>query len=168
MKSIRRRENIFELLVKSDKPLKGVDLANKFNVTRQIIVKDIAILRAEGKNIIATADGYLVNRQMKKEKAIIAVSHNENQTIDELEIVVKYGGVIEDVIIEHPIYGEIKASLMIKNLNDLNRFMNKFNDDDIKPLSYLTNGIHLHTISADTKEDIELIKKELKKNGFLL
>lgn len=168
MKSIKRRESIFELLVKSDKPLKGIDLANTFKVTRQIIVKDIAILRAEGKNIIATPDGYLFNKEVKNEKTVIAVNHNENQTVDELEIVVKYGGVIEDVIIEHPIYGEIKASLMIKNLNDLNKFMNRFNDDDIKPLSYLTNGIHLHTISADTKEDIELIKKELRNNGFLL
>ena len=168
MKSIKRRENIFNLLVESDKPLKGVDLANKFNVTRQIIVKDIAILRAEGKEIIATAEGYLFNKKIKKEKTIIAVNHTEDQTVDELEIVVKYGGIIEDVIIEHPIYGEIRASLMIKNLNDLNKFMERFNGVDTKPLSYLTKGIHLHTISADTKEDIELIKKELKKYGFLL
>jgi len=168
MKSNKRREEIFNLLVKEEKPLKGIDLANIFNVTRQIIVKDIAILRAEGKSIIATADGYIYNKEIQREKAIIAVSHKEDETIDELEIVVRYGGIIEDVIIEHPIYGEIKASLMIKNLNDLNKFITKFNEDTIKPLSYLTNGIHLHTISADTKEDIELIKNELKKHGFLL
>lgn len=168
MKSIKRREEILSLLIESNKPLKGIDLSKIFNVTRQIIVKDIAILRAEGKEIIATADGYIFNKQMKKERTVIAVNHNEEQTVDELEIVVKYGGVIEDVIIEHPIYGEIKASLMIKNLNDLNKFMNRFKEDDIKPLSYLTNGIHLHTISADSKEEIELIKKELKSNGFLL
>ena len=168
MKSIKRREEILNLLIKSDKPLKGVDLSKLFNVTRQIIVKDIAILRAEGKEIIATADGYIFNRQMKKERTVIAVNHNVEQTVDELEIVVKYGGIIEDVIIEHPIYGEIKASLMIKNLNDLNKFINRFKEDDIKPLSYLTNGIHLHTISADSKEEIELIKRELKNNGFLL
>ena len=27
--------------------------------------------------------------------------------IEELQIVVKYGGIIEDVIVEHPLYGEI-------------------------------------------------------------
>lgn len=168
MKSIERREKIFKLLVNENNPLKGSDLANIFSVTRQIIVKDIAILRAEGKSIIATADGYIYNKEIKRERAVIAVNHNETETVDELEIVVRYGGIIEDVIIEHPIYGEIKASLMIKNLNDLNKFMNRFNDNDIKPLSHLTNGIHLHTISADTKKDIDLIKKELKDNGFLL
>lgn len=168
MKSIKRREEIFKLLKKQSNPLKGIDLANMFSVTRQIIVKDIAILRAEGKRIIATADGYLYNKELNREKIIIAVNHNEEQMVDELEIVVKYGGIIEDVIIEHAIYGEIKVSLMIKNLNDLEKFKKKFNDEDIKPLSNLTNGIHLHTISADCVEDLDLIKKELKKNGFLL
>ena len=103
-----------------------------------------------------------------KVKAIIAVNHSKDEMIKELEIVIKYGGIIEDVIVEYPIYGEIKGLLMIKNLNDLNRFKNTFELSDSAPLSSLTNGVHLHTVSVDTKENMELIKKELKENGLTL
>ena len=164
-----RREAIVELLLKEKAPVKGVELATKFDVTRQIIVKDIAILRAKGNNIIATPDGYMFNDDNgSRVRAIIAVNHNKDEMIKELEIVIKYGGIIEDVIVEHPIYGEIKGLLMIKNLNDLNRFKNTFELSDSAPLSSLTNGVHLHTVSVDTKENIELIKKELKENGLTL
>ena len=164
-----RREAIVELLLKEKAPVKGVELATKFDVTRQIIVKDIAILRAKWNNIIATPDGYMFNDDNgSRVRAIIAVNHNKDEMIKELEIVIKYGGIIEDVIVEHPIYGEIKGLLMIKNLNDLNRFKNTFELSDSAPLSSLTNGVHLHTVSVDTKENMELIKKELKENGLTL
>lgn len=168
MASTKRREDIIRLLMTSNLPIKGTDLAKKFGVTRQIIVKDIAILRASGNSIIATPDGYIYNAINNKIKSIIAVNHNINETISELETVVKYGGTIEDVIIEHPLYGEIRGNLMIKNLYDLNKFQDEFNNKNVKPLSNLTNGIHLHTISADREEDIESIKLELKQKGFLL
>jgi len=166
MSSKKRREEIINLLISNNGAIKGTELASLFNVTRQIIVKDIAILRAEGKNIIATTDGYIYNEDINKVKSIIAVNHDSSKTIEELEIVVKYGGIIEDVIIEHPLYGEIRGNLMIKNLNDLYKFESKFKN--VKPLSNLTNGVHLHTIAADSKEDIESIINELKEKGFLL
>lgn len=168
MRATDRRDEIVRLLIDGNKPIKGTDLALKYGVTRQIIVKDIAILRATGKEIIATPDGYIYNKQAGKVKSIIAVNHDSKKTIEELEIVVKYGGVIEDVIIEHPLYGEIKGLLMIKNLNDLNTFESTFNNNEAKPLSNLTNGIHLHTISADSQEDMDSIKLELKEKGFTL
>ena len=121
MNSIERRDNIVELLVKSNKPIKGTTIAEKYGVTRQIIVKDIAILRATGKNIIATPDGYIINRKDKNIKAIIAVSHTEDEMFNEMNSVIKYGGTIEDVIVEHPLYGEIRGMLMISNLNELNK-----------------------------------------------
>lgn len=168
MSSKKRREDIIKMLIDENRAIKGTELASCFEVTRQIIVKDIAILRAEGKNIIATPDGYIFNKDINKVKSIIAVNHDSNKTIEELEIVVKYGGIIEDVIIEHPLYGEIRGNLMIKNLNDLNKFENEFRNKKVKPLSNLTNGIHLHTIAADNEADIESIKKELDEKGFLL
>ena len=165
----KRREAIVELLLKEKAPIKGVDLATKFNVTRQIIVKDIAILRAKGNNILATPDGYMFNDDNgSRVRSIIAVNHSKTEMIKELEIVIKYGGIIEDVIVEHPIYGEIKGLLMIKNLNDLNRFRESFELSESALLSSLTNGVHLHTVSADTKENMELIKKELKEKGLTL
>lgn len=169
MTASKRRESIVELLLMEKAPIKGVDLATKFNVTRQIIVKDIAILRAKGNNIIATPDGYMFNDDNgSRVRSIIAVNHDKDEMIKELEIVIKYGGIIEDVIVEHPIYGEIKGLLMIKNLNDLNRFKKSFDLSESTPLSSLTNGVHLHTISVDTKENMEFIKNELKENGLIL
>lgn len=169
MSATKRREEIVQLLLEKKSAVKGTELATYFNVTRQIIVKDIAILRAKGNNIIATPDGYMINYEgNNRVKSIIAVNHDEEEIIEELEIVVKYGGIIEDVIVEHPIYGEIKGILMIKNLNDLQKFKYSFNGLDAKPLSALTNGIHLHTISADSNENMNLIKRELKEKGFIL
>ena len=111
--------NTKKVAKREKKAIKGTTLAESFNVTRQIIVKDIAILRAKGNNIIATPDGYMINDDnSNRVKSVIAVSHNDEDVIKELEIVVKYGGIIEDVIVEHPLYGEIKGILMIKNLND--------------------------------------------------
>jgi len=168
MGSISRRDNILELLLKSTEPLKGSDIAKKYAVTRQIIVKDIAILRAEGKNIIATPDGYIINKNEKKFKAIIAVTHDEEEMFDEMNIVIKYGGIIEDVIVEHPLYGEITGMLMIKNYNELNKFIQKYKEQRAKLLSVLTNGVHLHTIAAESQEDIELIISELRECKFIV
>ena len=164
MKADERRNNIIGMLIKEKKAIKGTTLAENFNVTRQIIVKDIAILRAKGNNIIATPDGYMINDDSSRVKSIIAVKHSDNA----MEIVVKYGGIIEDVIVEHPIYGEIRGVLRIKNLNDLNKFKKSIEEIEVRPLSLLTDGIHLHTISADSNENMQLIKDELKEKGFIL
>lgn len=168
MKSIDRRESIVKLLKTNNEAIKGLELANTFGVTRQIIVKDIAILRAEGVNITATPDGYIHNIDNNRVKSIIAVNHGSDKMIEELKVVVKYGGIIENVIVEHPLYGEIIGNIMIKNLNGLNKFEESFKDTGAKPLSELTNGIHLHTISAETQDDIDAIKNELKEKGFSL
>lgn len=168
MGSIDRRDNILKLLLDSSEPLKGSDIAKKYFVTRQIIVKDIAILRARGKNIIATPDGYIINKNENKVKAIIAVTHTEEEMFDEMNIVIKYGGIIEDVIVEHPLYGEITGMLMIKNYNELNKFIEKYKKQRAKLLSVLTNGVHLHTIAAETNDDINLIISELRKCNFIV
>ena len=168
MNSIERRDSIINLLLESNEPIKGNVIAKKYSVTRQVIVKDIAILRAKGQNIIATPDGYIINKNENKVKAIIAVIHNEEEMFDEMSIVIKYGGTIEDVIVEHPLYGEITAILMIKNYNELNKFVQKYQDQRARLLSALTNGVHLHTISAENEDDINLIISELKKYNFIV
>lgn len=169
MSSKERREDIKAIFLESKLPIKGQELATKFNVTRQVIVKDIAILRAEGNNIIATPEGYLITRyENTRIRRVIAVNHDREDVYKELKTVVKYGGIVEDVIVEHPLYGEIKAILMIKNLNDVEKFNDKFDKSEVEPLFKLTNGIHIHTITVDSIEDMENILKELKNENILI
>lgn len=168
MSSIERRKLIEDMIKNSEGPLKGQNIAKKLGVTRQVIVKDIAILRAEGKNIIATPDGYFMPFQQKNGvKKVIAVSHNEKEIEDELNIIVKFGGIVDDVIVEHPIYGEIKGNLMIRNLYDIQKFISKLNNN-LQPLLILTDGIHLHTIEAEDDKHLNMILSELKRAGFLI
>jgi Predicted small molecule binding protein (contains 3H domain) len=168
MNSKERRNLIYNKLLNIIEPHKGSKLAQEFGVTRQVIVKDIAILRAEGKNIVSTPDGYLIMRdkQIMKER-IIAVTHDLTRIREELEIIINNNGMIRDVIVEHPLYGEIKGMLMIKSLNDIDNFMNKFTTQNAEPLSTLTGGIHLHTIAAEDEETLNNIIIELKNKKFI-
>lgn len=169
MNSKERREYIEELLKKSDVPKKGNYIAEELGVTRQVIVKDIAILRAEGKRIIATPDGYLMSKEGKNMiKKIMAFSHQTEGIEDELKTIVKFGGIVEDVVIEHSLYGEIKGMLMVKNLYDVENFISKLNSYKAEPLLVLTGGVHLHSILAESPEAIDNITRELKFKGYLI
>jgi transcriptional regulator of NAD metabolism len=170
MNSKERREYIKNLLIKDSIKYKGQFLAQQLGVTRQVIVKDIAIIRAEGVNIIATPEGYLI---MPKEESnyarrVIAVSHSIDDIYNELECIIKFGGTVEDVTVEHSLYGEIRAMLMLKTIMDIKEFVKKFEESNAKPLSSLTKGIHLHTIRADNEEIMECIIKELKDKNYLV
>lgn len=169
MDSKKRRIYIKEILEKSNTPQKGHILSEKLGVTRQIIVKDIAILRAEGKDIIATPEGYLIPKlENSLVKQVIAVSHKTTEIEDELRVIVKFGGKVQDVIVEHSIYGEIKAMLMIKTLYDIENFMNKIRQYKAEPLLILTGGVHLHTIVAENYDILENIKSELKNRNYII
>ena len=166
--SKERRERILKKLLVTKEPKKGQELGEEMGVTRQVIVKDIAILRAEGHNIIATPDGYIIaSAQPNKVKRIIAVCHNVGQMEDELRTIVKYGATVEDVIVEHPLYGEMRGMLMIKTLKDVESFVERFYKDNAQPLSRLTDGVHMHTVVADSQEVIDNLLKELKEKGML-
>lgn len=169
MNSKQRREYIKNLLVNNNNAYKGQFLAEELGVTRQVIVKDIAITRAEGINIIATPEGYLIpNEETNYVRRVIAVAHSKEDIYNELECIVKFGGVVEDVTVEHSLYGEIRAMLMIKTIMDIEKFTNKFKEFNAEPLSALTKGIHLHTIRADNEDIMESIIKELKDKNYLI
>lgn len=170
MNSKERRNYIEDLLKKSSKPEKGHILAEELGVTRQVIVKDIAILRAEGKKIIATPEGYIIPKEEQKIliKKVIAFSHETENIEDELKSIVKFGGIVEDVIVEHPLYGEIKGMLMVKTFYDVENFMKKIEKCKAEPLLILTGGIHLHTVTAESEEIMNSIIKELKEKNYLV
>ena len=170
MRSNERREKILLKLSESDEPIKGQHLAESYGVTRQVIVKDIAILRAVGNSIISTPNGYAIHNEQENEgiTRLIAVNHSQDKIYDELKTIIKYGGKIKDVIVEHPVYGEITAVLMLKNLYDIEMLIDKLQNQEARPLLSLTNGIHLHTIIADSHEIMDMILEELKVKGYLL
>lgn len=169
MTTEERRVYIEKLLKNSATPKKGCDIAKELKVTRQVIVKDVAILRAKGLKIIATPEGYMMPQLEKRNiQKIIPLSHSKEDIEQELKCIVKYGGLVKDVIIEHPLYGEIRAMLMIKSLYDIQSFVKKVKEYNAKPLSALTRGIHLHTVEADTEDTMDKIMKELDDKGYLI
>lgn len=169
MRGEERREAILSYLKRASSPVKGGELSKLYNVSRQVIVQDIALLRAEGHDIIATPQGYVLmvnNNQFIKK--IIAVKHDENQIEEELRTIVSLGGRVLDVTIEHKIYGEITGKLMLRSIYDVEMFIKKLRESNAKPLSNLTEGVHIHTIEADSERDMERILKVLQEKGFLI
>lgn len=169
MKGEERRTKILFMLKNNQRPFKGVELSEQFSVSRQVIVQDIALLRAEGSDIIATPQGYiLMSANPGSVKRVIAVKHNEAEMEDELETIVNMGGRVLDVTIEHKIYGEITGKLQLKSLFDVDEFMKKIKHGNSKPLSQLTQGVHIHTIEAEDNEIMNRIIQALGDKGYLV
>jgi len=170
LSSDKRRKEILEKLKESEEPLTGSDLAELMGVSRQVIVQDIALLRAEGKEIFATPQGYFLakSRAPSKISRVYAVKHNLDRLEEELLLMVDLGGKVIDVIVEHPVYGEIKGNLMLSCRKDVYDFVQKLNLSQAKPLSILTSGVHLHTVEAEKKEVLEEIFVALEEKGLLL
>jgi transcriptional regulator of NAD metabolism len=150
-------------------PAQGGELARRFRVSRQCVVQDIAILRASGNEILATPQGYrLPERSSRSFQAILACKHAPERTEEELQILVDHGVKILDVLVEHPVYGELRGSLMIESRADLQDFLGKVRATKAALLSSLTHGVHLHTVEASRKEMISRAKSELRARGILL
>ena len=80
-----RRDKIIKMLTSSSIPVSGGKLAKEFGVSRQVIVQDIALLRAENKNILSTYKGYIIeeNNSNKKYTRSFHVKHTEEDIEDE-------------------------------------------------------------------------------------
>lgn len=169
MDTENRRNAVLEKLCSSKKPLTGAVLAREFAVSRQIIVGDIAILRARGSNVYATPQGYLIPAENGKAlRVTIACKHSGAELEQELIIFVEEGAQVIDVIVEHPIYGEIKANLMLNNLFDVRGFIGKLNKTQAEPLSIITGGVHLHTLLIQSEEQFRRIKNKLHSCNLLV
>jgi transcriptional regulator of NAD metabolism len=164
----KRREQLIKILNESPEPVSGTELSRILGVSRQVIVQDIALLRASDINIFSTMKGYLIYRSDKSRvKRIFRVKHTTEQIEDELCTIVDNGGKILDVLVKHEIYGEIGTSLIIRNRQDVYDFVSKVKEKKIVPLKELTDGIHQHTVEADTEETLDRIERKLDEKGYL-
>ena len=164
-----RRSEIVKILKDATAPTSAVRLASETGVSRQVIVGDIAMLRAEGNDIIATARGYIMGIPSSTGRYVrkIACKHTREETEIELSAIVSLGGEVIDVIITHPYYGDMSGQLNLTTLDDVKDFTSQLAEKE-KLLSELTDGTHLHTVACKDKETFETIIAQLDKMGMLI
>lgn len=170
MDAKERRDRIANMLKHSGQPITGMALSRELGVSRQVIVGDIAILRAAGVNIYATPQGYVILQTEPSGAftARFACRHDSKGMESELATIIDNGGRVLDVSVEHPIYGEIKANLLLASRRDLAEFLHKLEESGAAPLSLVTGGVHLHTVEALSEDVLRKIAAELKALGILL
>ena len=166
----QRRTEIRRMLQQSQQPLTGTALANALHVSRQVIVQDIALMRAEHLPILSTNKGYLLRPddvRLQQPKRVFFVRHTTDRVMEEFMTVIDLGGRILDVSVEHDLYGPIRADLLIENVQDAADFVERLNACRDNPLKVLTDDCHFHTVCAPSEKLLELIEQELRARGFL-
>ena len=167
----QRRRQLLTLLQEQNAPLSGTALAAALGVSRQVIVQDIALMRAENHSILSTSKGYLCRSEagdLSRPKRVYHVRHSTENVLDELATVLDLGGSILDVAVEHEIYGLIRADLLIETMQDAQDFVRRLAACRDNPLKVLTDDCHMHTVSAPSEKLLDLIGLELEKKGYLI
>ena len=168
MHTEQRREAILQVLREADGPVSATALARRFSVSRQIIVGDIALLRASGANISATPRGYVILGETPGLVRRVACQHGPGGMEAELNAVVDQGCTVLDVIVEHPVYGQLTGSLQLSSRYDVQQFLHRCAASDAQPLSLLTEGIHLHTLACPDQAAFDRVQAALREMGVLL
>lgn len=166
MNAAARRDGILRILRAAEAPVSAAVLADRFGVSRQIIVGDVALLRAAGEEISATPRGYVCARDSSAAlRRTVACSHTAEQTGEELYIFVDNGCTVVDVTVEHPVYGQLVGALDLHSRYDVGEFLRR--SAGAAPLSSLTDGLHLHTLLCPDEAAFERVKAQLREKGFL-
>ena len=168
MIAAQRRNTILSLLAESEQPISASALAQRCGVTRQVIVGDIALLRAGGSNISATARGYVLVQENSGTLRRLACCHSAADTAAELNAMVDCGCTVVDVSVEHPVYGEITVALGLSSRYDVELFLQRMSSTEASPLSSLTEGVHLHSILCPDEERFVRLTEKLSYLGFLM
>lgn len=169
MSGEERRKQILHYLSHNEHPVSGKELAQEFGVSRQIIVQDIALLRSAHIHIISTNRGYLVPpSQTAGFQRVFKCFHSDEQTGDELNCIVDQGGIVDNVFVNHKIYGRIEADMNIRSRRDVRAFLDRIHSGKSSLLKNITSDYHYHTVSAETGEILDDIERELSKRGYLV
>ena len=166
MKAGERREQLKKILAQSAVPVSGSALAKILSVSRQVIVTDIAILRAEGFEIISTSQGYMTP-EVKQCKRIFKVHHSREECETELNLFVDCGAVVKDVFVSHRAYGVLRGELDIRSRLDVQAFLESIRSGKSTLLSSTTEGYHYHTLLAPSESVLDTIENRLWEMGFL-
>lgn len=167
MNGNERRKALVELLLSEEKPLSGGMLARRLGVSRQVIVQDIAVLKALGYDILATHKGYIIKSAPTVER-VFKVHHDSSRTEDELCSIVELGGIVVDVYVWHKVYGKIGAGLNIFSRQGVQQFMEGIKSGRSTELMHITGGYHYHTVRADSEAVLDRIQQHLAQNNYIV
>ena len=167
MSGTERRNQIVERIKKNAVPVSGTMLAKEFEVSRQVIVQDIALIRAAGYDIISTHRGYLLNEPISVNR-VFKVQHTDEQTEEELYSIVDLGGTVVNVIVNHKVYGQMEAELNINSRKKAKDFIDDIKSGKSSPLKNITSNYHYHKVVADSEETLDMIEETLQEKGFLV
>ena len=168
MNAAQRRESILEKLSAAKAPVSASALAGQLGVSRQIVVGDVALLRAGGAQIDATPRGYQLHPAEKGFTGILACVHStEDEMRTELYTVVDQGGVVVDVTVENSLYGEIRGNLNLASRYDVDNFIRQAEEAPESLLSRMTGGVHLHTLRCPDADTFARIRTALDLQGLL-
>ncbi|MBE5921693.1 MAG: transcription repressor NadR [Lachnospiraceae bacterium] len=165
MNGEERRKQILRMI--EMETISGTKLAQQFHVSRQVIVQDIALLRSAGADIISTNRGYMLQCHNRAQR-VFAVKHSDAEIERELKIMVDAGGFVEDVIITHEVYGDIRAELNIGSRKQVQEFIADMQSGMAVPLKNLTEDEHRHTVTAESEDVLCFIEDELRRVGILV
>jgi len=167
MKGKERRKEIAALIMAAEEPVSGSALAEQLGVSRQIIVQDIAMLRAEGYDVLSTHQGYVIAKGPFAER-VFKLRHTSEQTEDELTTIVSMGGTVVNVFVWHKVYGKVEANLNIFSERSIAQFMDGIKTGKSKELMHITEGYHYHTVRADSETVLDAIGDALDKKGYIV
>lgn len=166
MNGEQRREQIIQIIKDSNSPVSGTELAKRVNVSRQVVVQDIALIRANGVDIISTNRGYVIGDSGKVSR-VFKVIHTPDEVEQELNLFVDFGGYVKDVFVYHKVYNVVKVDMNLKSRADVRKYVQEIASGKSSLLMNVTSGYHYHTILADDEETLDLIQAELQERGFL-
>ena len=166
MKVTERRKAIVNLLSASKTPISGGELSKQFNVSRQIIVQDITVLKGLGYEIFSTHHGYVLQKSPLVER-VFKLKHTTEQTEDELNSIVDLGGTVVDVFVWHKVYGKISATLNIFSRLQIKQFLEGVRTGKSTELMNITGGYHYHTVRAESESILDKIGETLKVKEYI-
>lgn len=167
MKAHDRRAEILSLIGNSGSPVAANFLSEKYSVSRQVIVQDIAILRAQGYGVISTNRGYVLGSGLRAER-VFKCRHTLDELVNESEIIISLGGKIEDISVNHRVYGKISARLELSTLRHAEELYRSLVSGASKPLMSVTDGYHYHTVSGENEQTLDKIEAALREKGYLI
>ena len=166
MKADERRKEIAGFLLSEKRAVSGGELSEKFGVSRQIIVQDIAVLKAAGYEILSTHNGYFIQDTPLAER-VFKLRHTTEQTEDELNTIVDLGGTVVDVFVWHKVYGKVAANLNIFSRLHVKQFIEGIRSGKSTELMGITGGYHYHTVRAEKEDILERIAEVLSEKGYI-